>query len=41
MGYIGDKVLGSNEGIKLVFFDVKMFGDLLGSSGGITLGVDV
>ena len=39
--YINDKVLGSEEGIRLVLSDVKFIGPILGNVCVITLGIDV
>ena len=41
MGYTDGKVLGSNEGIKLVSTDGKVFGNIFGNLDGITIGIDV
>ena len=41
MGYTDNKVLRSDEGIKLGLSYGKVFGTILGDIGGITLGLDV
>ena len=41
MVYTDGKVLGSDEGIKLEYTDVKVFGNILGNVDIITLGLDI
>ena len=41
LGYTNGKVLGSGEGIKLVYNDGELISTILGDLGGITLGIGV